>query len=348
MIRPFIYTLLAALVLFVIIGLFLPREIRVQRSTDIERPAATVFTILNGFGSFSVWSPWAELDPDAEYDVSGPESGVGARLTWRGDPRQVGSGWQEIVESRPYERVRLRMHLEQMGSANIGYRIERIAGGSHVTWGFEADAGEGQGLFGGLLMRYFGLFFDRWIGTDFETGLSRLKRFAESLPATDFAGLEIDRIEAVPLDILYAVPRVDPEHPDQASALAEAFRTVSRYMDENGIEMAAQPMAITRSGGARGLEFMAAIPVEGAGAPPNGEVLLGRSPSGPAVRLVHHGPYDQMVRSYEKLAAYMAAHGIQEGDTSWEQYISDPGETEPNETVTHIYFLVQVEPWGRE
>jgi AraC family transcriptional regulator len=69
-------------------------------------------------------------------------------------------------------------------------------------------------------------------------------------------------------------------------------------------------------------------------------VRTGHSPAGRAVRAVHRGPYDRMGPTYEQLAAWMAAHGVAEGDVSWEQYISDPGETAPDELITHIYFLI--------
>jgi effector-binding domain-containing protein len=48
-----------------------------------------------------------------------------------------------------------------------------------------------------------------------------------------------------------------------------------------------------------------------------------------------------MIPTYEKLSAYMAAHGLREGPVSWEQYISDPGVTPEDELVTHIYYLLE-------
>jgi effector-binding domain-containing protein len=48
-----------------------------------------------------------------------------------------------------------------------------------------------------------------------------------------------------------------------------------------------------------------------------------------------------MSPTYEKLAAYMAVHGLKEGRVSWEHYISDPGQTPAAEIITHIYFLIE-------
>jgi len=96
----------------------------------------------------------------------------------------------------------------------------------------------------------------------------------------------------------------------------------------------------------RGQGFLleAAIPVLGTGADPEGHVRFGRSPGGRAVRAVHRGPHARMGPTYEKLAAWMAANGLEEGRVSWEQYVSDPTQTPADELITHIYALLADAP----
>ena len=336
-----LYTVVIAIVIFVTTGIFLPRTVHVERSIEIDRPDSTLFTLLNSFATFSTWSPWSERDPSIIYQYSGPASGTGARMNWSGDPRLSGSGWQEIIESKPSSLVRMQLDFEQQGRANSYFQIDSSASGALVTWGFDTNLVEGQGFFGSLLARYFGLFFDRWIGTDYEQGLVRLKAFAESLPATDFSGLEVDIVEAEPLDILYIVTDSSSEAGGVAASLAIAYQEITSFIAEHSIEIQAQPMAITRSWDARDYEFDAAIPVSTTDVELSGNVRAGKSPSGRAVRVVHRGPYDRMSPSYEKLSAYMAVHGLKEGRVSWEHYISDPGQTPADEIITHIYFLIE-------
>ena len=335
------YTVVIALIIFIVTGLFLPRTVHVERSIEIDLPDSTLFTLLNSFATFSTWSPWSERDPSIIYQYSGPASGTGARMNWSGDPRLSGSGWQEIIESKPSSLVRMQLDFEQQGRANSYFQIDPSASGALVTWGFDTNLVEGQGFFGSLLARYFGLFFDRWIGTDYEQGLVRLKAFAESLPATDFSGLEVEIVEAEPLDILYIVTDSRSEAGGVAASLAIAYQEITSFMAEHSIEIQAQPMAITRSWDARDYEFDAAIPVLTTDVELSGNVRAGKSPSGRAVRVVHRGPYDRMSPSYEKLSAYMAVHGLKEGRVSWEHYISDPGQTPADEIITHIYFLIE-------
>ena len=369
MLKKISYFIVILAVIFVVVGQFLPREVHVERSRLIDRPASTVYTVLNSYRHFAAWSPWAGRDPDAVYERSGPPSGPGARLGWSGDPRLGGTGWREIVASEPYERISVSLHFEQQGDATAYFQLDPTPGGTRVTWGFDTDLVEGQGWLGGLLARYFGLFFDTWIGSDYEEGLAGLEDFVEDLPPIDFSDLEVRVVDAEPVDILYVDIAQGFESSDLASSLAQAYRELAAFMERRGIERSAQPMAITRLREGGGYEMQAAIPVrlppsglppapvsesgpdpEAAGSDAAGElaetaaspaaagrVRLGQSPAGRCVMAVHYGPHDRMAPTYEKLAAWMAAHGIGEGSVSWEQYISDPGETADSALVTHIY-----------
>ena len=67
MLKKVIYSIVIALIIFSVIGFFLPSEVHVERQIEIRRPAATVFTVVNSYRAFQSWSPWAERDPGASY-----------------------------------------------------------------------------------------------------------------------------------------------------------------------------------------------------------------------------------------------------------------------------------------
>lgn len=343
MFRKIIYLIVITVLIFVLTGLLLPGTAHVERSITISRPASTVFMLLNGFNTFAAWSPWSERDPETVYGYSGPQFGPGARMSWTGDPRLVGSGWQEITESTPWSMIRMQMDFDQMGEATSWYRIEPIDSGVELTWGFDMDLTEDQGFVGGLMMRYFGLFFDRWIGADYEVGLSRLKTYAETLPAADFSGLEVSTVTVEPVDILYVKLGRRESADGMEAGLAAAYQEITALMEAQSIEMLEQPMAISRSWDAENYEIDAAIPIPDVEVKLSGNVRVGKSPGGRAVKLIHQGPYSRMTASYAKLAAYMAVHDLKEGQVSWEQYISNPVETDPEDAITYIYFQVESE-----
>ena len=231
-------------------------------------------------------------------------------MDWRGDARQVGKGWQEIIESRPFNLVRMQLDFENQGRAVSYFNIEELGPGARVTWGFDSSLVEGQGFFGSLLARYFGLFFDNWIGTDYEQGLASVSKRMRKLYLKPIFPIWKSKSCAWILRQFFSFPRKPTSDPGNASAsLAAAYQEIIAFMTEHGIAMQAQPMAITRAWDARDYSFEAAIPVASVNVPLSGNVQAGLSPSGTAVRVIHRGPYDSMAPSYEKLSAFMAANG---------------------------------------
>lgn len=333
--------LLLFLTAFVATGYLLPSRVHIERSIFIDRPVTMMYELLNGYTYYQEWSPWVDRDPDAEFIVSGPESGVGARLSWMGEPHLVGSGWQEIVATMPYQRIDIKLDFDAQGVADTGFILVPRGEGSEVTWFFDSDLTKGVNLVDSFLARYFGLLFDRWVGGDYETGLAKLKSFAESLSAADFQPPEIEETHVAAQNILYVTTSSSQEPEDIAAAMTAAYAEISAFMSGEGISMAGQPMAITRSWQGGGYEFDAAIPVDVIPATLSGRIQSGRSPSGAAVRAVHHGDYDEMMPTYEKLAAYMSAHGLKEGTVSWEHYITDPAGTAEQDMITHVYIMLE-------
>jgi hypothetical protein len=163
----------AALLLLAAVAYLLPRQVHVDRSITINAPREAVFAQINGFGTFNKWSPWFELDPNAKYTVEGPATGVGAKMSWVGDPSTLGSGSQVITASQADERVAADVDFGQGVPAKQVISLAASAASTTVTWGIDVDLGMNP------VSRYFGLGFDAMIGKDFEKGLGYLKKHVE-------------------------------------------------------------------------------------------------------------------------------------------------------------------------
>ena len=326
---------------FVATGYLLPKHAHVERSVTVDRPVTMMFELLNGYRYYTQWSPWIERDPRAEFMISGPESGVGAHMSWIGDPHLVGSGWQEIVASKPYERIDIKLDFDAQGVADTGFILTPVGDATRIIWFFDSDLTKGVNYLDSFLARYFGLLFDRWVGGDYEQGLTQLKQYAESLDVADFSLTKIERVDVTAHDILFITTSSSQDPADIAPAMAEAYARISVFMNGAGVTMTAAPMAITRAWEEGSYEFDAAIAVDSVPAGLPFDIKSGQSPSGSAIRAVHHGAYDQMMPTYEKLAAYMSAHGLSQGKVSWEHYISNPGDTDPRDVVTYVYIMLE-------
>lgn len=164
------------IVVAIVIGgsFFLPASVHVERSMVIRAEPAAIFPYVNNYRKFNEWSPWAPRDPNAEYTFSGPEEGTGAKMTWRSDNEQVGSGSQEIIESKPSETVVTALDFGEMGTAQASFRLQPEDSGTKVTW--TLDTPEIANPIG----RWMGLLLDNLIGADYEEGLARLKKKVET------------------------------------------------------------------------------------------------------------------------------------------------------------------------
>lgn len=154
-------------------GMLLPREIVVERNTQIAAPAAEVFPHINNLKATQAWSPWLELDPDVNTRFSDIAEGVGASMQWSSDNPQVGSGHMEVIESVPNERLVSALDFGDMGTAQVHYTLQEADGSTKITWGMKADMGAWP------VGRWIGLMMDDWVGADYERGLANLKALVE-------------------------------------------------------------------------------------------------------------------------------------------------------------------------
>jgi hypothetical protein len=171
LIRRLVVIMVLLATIFVGVGLMLPGRIQVERSTVIQAQPAAVFPFVNDFRRFNQWSPWQARDPQTTYAFTGPNEGVGSRMTWQS--AQHGDGAQEIVESQPNERVVTALDFGEMGAARAAFRLSPEAGGTRVSWSLDSQLPYHP------LARWFGLMLPGWIGADYEQGLARLKTLVE-------------------------------------------------------------------------------------------------------------------------------------------------------------------------
>ena len=165
--------LLGIIILLAVVGFFLPQTQHLERSITINADQQAIFTTLNSFESFNEWSPWAELDPNASYQYSGPASGVGAGMSWTSDEPNVGNGSQKIISSEPFNRVQVELIFGDNDVTTASYTLAPVDGGVEVTWGFDADFGNN------IMGRYFGLLLEKFLGPQYEQGLANLKTLME-------------------------------------------------------------------------------------------------------------------------------------------------------------------------
>jgi effector-binding domain-containing protein len=360
MLRNIIIGLVVLIVVVVGVAFVLPQNVHVERSTVIGASPDEVFAVVNDLTRAKDWGPWYKRDPDMELSLEGPPQGVGAKIKWKSATQ--GEGSQEIIESEPFSSVKTKLDFGGEGAAEASFKFEAAEGGTKVTWGFDSDVGMNP------VMRYMGLMFDTWIGKDYEEGLANLKALVEgqAQAATNTAlatpgsatppdipmaatadpskGPEVEEVEARPV----VLTRAGAKASDGAAisvALGEAYQKLLNFAQTNGLDISGAPLAITISHSAEGdWVFDAAMPLAETPWPaPDGAdgVKVGKTYAGKVVKLTHKGPYNSLAPSYARIHAYAKENGLTEKTVSWEEYVSDPGETQESDLLTNIYIAVE-------
>jgi effector-binding domain-containing protein len=336
--RKSAYSIAAIVLCLAVIGIILPSRVVVERSTTIDASRSTVFALLNDFHQVNKWSPWIEDDPNAKIEIVGPRRGVGATIAWDGNI--VGRGSQTIRESLPYDRIVTALDLGGQGEASTSFDLSDTDDGTLVVWMFDMDFGFN------LLGRYIGRMIDASIAGDYEKGLASLKSMAEGLPRADFSDMEVEHIVVEATDIAYQSTSSIPEATAISEAMGKAYFNVLGFIDENNLQEAGAPLSISRAFSGSEIRFDAGIPVRGiTDEPPRsgGSVRLGKTYAGPVIRVKHIGSYRSLGRTHDKIAAYLAALGIERNGDAWESYVSDPTRTEEDELLTYVYYPIVVE-----
>ena len=331
--QKLIYGIGAFLVLLIIIGFALPRTHQIEVKAEIDAHPATVFTLVNDFRRFSIWSSWAKTDPNAQFLYSGPNRGEGATMTW--DGAIIGTGNQIIAESHPYERVEIVINPDEPGAAESWFHLQPGVGITTIVWGFKADYGLN------IVGRYFASMLGGVVARDYAEGLASLKELAESLPTADFSDADIEHIVIEATDIAYLSPTSRPEPSAISEALGQAYFQILTFIDANDLSDAGPPLSLIHNFNGSELRFDAAIPVRGVNHPnpPNDDgVRIGQTYAGAVVRVRHVGSYRLLNATHRKVTAYLAAVGMRQNGAAWESYVSDPGKVPESELLTYVYY----------
>ncbi len=342
-VKGLVVFLLVLIVALIGVAFVLPPSAHVERSVTIDRPASEIYAVLNSYHRFIDWSPWAAKDPSAHYTQSGPAAGVGAKQSWIGDPKTVGSGSQEIIESKANESVTTALDFGDMGQAKARFLLTPAGQGTKVTWSLDTSAplGLDAKIIWNTIGRYMGLFMDRMVGPDYEAGLAKLKTLVEGFPDVDISGLdgEVVRLAARKIYFISASSGTDPE--SAKAVLTVVYSKLGKYLGDNGLKMVGAPLTITTTYDSGGWKFDAAIPVDRNDAATREDIQAGTTYAGRAAQFIHVGPYDKIGETTTKAFAWLAVQGYKAHDRLIEDYISDPGKTPPEQLQTRLTIPIE-------
>jgi effector-binding domain-containing protein len=124
--------------------------------------------------------------------------------------------------------------------------------------------------------------------------------------------------------------------------LIDAFKSVYAYLDKQGLKRAGPSMTIYTQADDTGFQFQAAVPIDEAPKDmPKGDIEVGTSPGGRALKFVHRGSYDSMDTTYEAITNYLDEKRLEAQDLFVEEYATDPVTTPEDKFVVTVYVPIK-------
>jgi effector-binding domain-containing protein len=121
-----------------------------------------------------------------------------------------------------------------------------------------------------------------------------------------------------------------------------SFKKLKAYVDKEGLKTDGPPMTIFTATDDTGFQYQAAIPIaEPPKNPPRGDIALGQSPEGHALKFIHHGSYDELDNTYEAITNYLDEKRLEAKDMFIEEYVTDPLTTDQKKLTVEVLVLLK-------
>jgi len=123
--------------------------------------------------------------------------------------------------------------------------------------------------------------------------------------------------------------------------ISKSLKKVKTYIDKEGLKADGMPMTIFTATDDNGFDYQAAIPIaEPPKNPPRGDIAVGQSPEGHALKFVHRGSYDALDDTYEAITNYMDDKRLDTKDII-EQYVTDLASSDESKLVVNVFVLIK-------
>ena len=348
-------------VLFLVIALFLPAKRVLTYSIETNRPANTVYDVVNGFHHFKDWNPLLSYDRNMKVDISPDSSAIGSTLKYNSSKQVVGSGTWTLAEQEPGKKVAYKLDTHSIGSnKTMIITIEPVVAKSknitvntknlRVTQQYTVDYG--WNLFG----RYAGMYVNRNVGDEMKSGLQKLNTLLVSIPKYDYnMHSEPFVTSEFPAQNVLVVPtEAKRANNEVILAMNNQMGWVKKVMDANGLVSAGPMRIVTTEYTSAAYAFDIVVPVRKASAAPaaaetapaaEGEVAPAAAPAPvvgvteklnikvegpvkaefyPAVKTINTkftGSALSLVMVRDMVRAYALAHGKKPTDRAFDEYL---------------------------
>jgi len=124
--------------------------------------------------------------------------------------------------------------------------------------------------------------------------------------------------------------------------ITKAFKKLRAFVEKEGLKSDGLPITVFTSTDDTGFQFEAALPLaEPPKNPPRGEIAVGTSPQGRALKFVHRGSYDGLDNTYEAITNFLDEKRLEAKDMFIEQYVTDPVSASEENLVVNVFVMIK-------
>jgi effector-binding domain-containing protein len=121
-----------------------------------------------------------------------------------------------------------------------------------------------------------------------------------------------------------------------------SLKKIDSYLDKEGIKPDGMAMTIFTATDDTGFDYEAAVPIAAPPKnPPHGDLAVGQSPEGQALKFVHRGSYEDLDNTYEAITNYLDDKRLEAKDMFIEEYVTDPATADAKKLVVNVYVLIK-------
>jgi hypothetical protein len=168
--------ILSLITLILVLGVFVPKKFKSERSIQVSLPKDSVYQYLKFLKNQDQFSVWARQDPKMKKTYTGQDGIVGFVSAWESKDENVGIGSMELVKLTPGERIdmHIRFKVPFENEDDAYFETSSInEENTRVIWGFEGNTPYPWNAITYLLN------MDEVIGKDLDNGLKKLKSVLE-------------------------------------------------------------------------------------------------------------------------------------------------------------------------
>ncbi|HEY4799037.1 MAG TPA: SRPBCC family protein [Bacteroidia bacterium] len=334
-IKGILITIVILAILVAGIGFLMPRKVNVERSLTMKAPAEIIHAQVNNLKTWTKWSPWQKLDPNMKTEYNSIAEGTGASSKWVSENKNVGSGDMTITSSTP-DSIVIAINFMEHGTSIGKFAFSKSESGTKVTWSMQSDMGMNP------IGRIFGMFMDKMVGPDFETGLANLKLLTEAIPVKPKR--KYDVLEEDALERIYIIKKDSLGWGQISEFYQKNLPEMYKAMGKAKLEMAGAPSGLFFVWDTvhRSTVMAAAIPVKGNSKTKVKGFDMLTVPAGKNLHIVYKGGYSGIGTAHNEMEDYMKEKNFLQGTPVIEEYATDPGkESDSTKWVTNVFYPVK-------